>query len=220
MFSMDVIDTDHFLEMPTSTQLLYFHLALRADDDGFISSPKRILRLTGASEDDMRMLLAKEYVIPFSSGVCVIRHWKIHNYIQSDRYHETIYKDEKKQLSEDENKVYSLDTQCIQDVSKTDTQVRLGKVSQVKVSKGKDSRNFMPPTTTEVKDYANSIGFTALNPEYFKDYYESKGWMIGKNKMKDWKAAVRTWKRREKDNGTQQPATDSTDMMFGGFGNG
>ncbi len=204
MFSMDIIDTDRFLEMPMTSQLLYFHLAMRADDDGFVSSPKRILRLIGVAEDDFRMLLAKDFIIPFDSGICVIKHWKIHNYIQSDRYHATMYTEEKRQLIEDDSKVYSLDTECIQDVSKMLPQVRLGKVSQGKVSQEKrEGKKFKPPTTTEVKDYANSIGFTTLDPEYFIDYYKSKGWMVGKNKMKDWKAAVCTWKKREKDFGTQ-----------------
>lgn len=108
MFSMDVIDTDMFLEMPATSQLLYFHMALRADDDGFVSSPKRILRMVGCSEDDMRLLFAKSYLIPFDSGVCVIRHWRIHNYIRVDRYKETIYTREKEMLIEDDSKAYKL----------------------------------------------------------------------------------------------------------------
>lgn len=134
MFSMDIIDTDMFLEMPSTTQLLYFHLSMRADDDGFVSSPKRIIRLIGASDDDMRILFSKQFVIPFDSGICVIRHWKIHNYIQKDRYHETIYREEKLMLEEDINGVYKLDTECTHDVSKMDTEVRLDKASL-----GKDS---------------------------------------------------------------------------------
>jgi hypothetical protein len=151
MFSMDVIDTDKFLEMPMSSQLLYFHLAMRADDDGFISSPKRILRLIGASEDDLRVLMSKQYVIPFDSGVCVIRHWKIHNYIQSDRYHKTMYTEEKKQLIEEDNKSYSLYTECIHDVRKMDTEVRL-----VKDSLGEGSQdNEREETETFLTAYNN-----------------------------------------------------------------
>jgi len=134
MFSMDIIDTDCFLEMPATSQLLYFHLSMRADDDGFISNPKRIMKLTGSSDDDMRILMSKQYIIPFSSGVCVVKHWRIHNYIQNDRYHKTMYKEELKGLEVDENGVYkALDTSCIQPVSKMDTEVRLGKVSLGKV---------------------------------------------------------------------------------------
>ena len=126
MFALSVIDTDSFLEMPLTAQALYFHLGMRADDDGFVSSPKRILKLTSCAEDDLRVLIAKGYAIPFESGVLVINHWKLNNKIQKDRYHATLYKEEMKRLQVDETGMY---TECIQDVSKTDTQVRLGKDS-------------------------------------------------------------------------------------------
>ena len=135
MFSKDVIDTDHFLEMPMTAQVLYFLLALRADDDGFVSSPKRIMRLIGVGEDDMKILIAKSFIIPFDTGVCVIRHWKIHNYIQSDRYSPTVYQEEFHMLKENSNKTYDMDTECIQNGNSSDTQVRLGKVSLGKGSK-------------------------------------------------------------------------------------
>lgn len=122
MFAKTIIDSDAFLDMPQSTQLLYFHLAMRADDDGFINNPKSIMRNVGCKEDDIRILSGKKFIIPFESGVVVIKHWKIHNYIQKDRYHETKYKEEKATLGADENGAY---TKCIQDVSNMDTQVRL-----------------------------------------------------------------------------------------------
>ena len=131
MFSKKITETDLFLDMPMSAQCLYFHLNMSADDDGFIGNAKTIRRMIGASEDDLKLLLAKEFLIPFDSGVVVIKDWKIHNYIQKDRYNETIYKDEKASLVENENKQYQrlshMDTQCIQNVSSADTQVRLGK---------------------------------------------------------------------------------------------
>jgi hypothetical protein len=126
MFSLKVIDTDMFLDMSPTSQLLYFHLAMRADDDGFVSSPKTIMKVVNAAEDDMKILILKKYLIPFESGVCVIRDWKIHNYIQSDRYSETEYKKEKLLLKEVDGK-YDLDTECIQDVHRMLPQVRLGK---------------------------------------------------------------------------------------------
>lgn len=86
MFAKTIIDSDMFLDMSLSTQALYFHLAMRADDDGFINNPKRIQRMIGASDDELKMLVAKQYIIPFESGVVVIKHWKIHNYIRKDRY--------------------------------------------------------------------------------------------------------------------------------------
>ncbi len=137
MFSLKIIDTDIFLDMPLSTQALYFHLSLRADDDGFIGNHKKIMRMIGAAEDDMRILIAKQLLIPFDSGVCVIKHWRVHNYIQKDRYNPTFYKFEKSMLVEVDNTyekleqteciqdVYNMDTKCIQDVSEVDTQVRL-----------------------------------------------------------------------------------------------
>lgn len=141
MFSMKIVDTDAFLDMPQSAQLLYFHLAMRADDDGFVASPKKIMRMLGSNDDDIKVLVSKKFVIPFESGVCVIKHWLIHNYIQTDRYQPTQWVKEKEQLLiDDKTKKYSLnrgqsemDTKCIQDVSKVDTQVRLGKVRLGKV---------------------------------------------------------------------------------------
>lgn len=127
MFSLEVCDTDNFLDLPVSSQALYFHLGLRADDCGFVGSPKKITAMVNCSADDLKLLIAKGYVIPFDSGVCVIRDWKVNNYIQKDRYHETRYLAEKSMLIIGENQSYSLDTSCIQTVSKMDTEVRLGK---------------------------------------------------------------------------------------------
>lgn len=99
MFSLDVVDTDKFLEMPTSTQCLYFHLGIRADDEGFVSAPKKILKLTGCSNDDLRILIAKEYIIPFDEGVVVIVDWNVNNWIRPDRKHNTRFQEEKRQLA-------------------------------------------------------------------------------------------------------------------------
>ena len=108
MFSKQITESDAFLEMPLSTQALYFHLGMAADDDGFINAPKRIQRGVGGSEDDLKLLIAKNFIIPFDSGVVVIKHWKINNYIRSDRYKETAYTEEKSRLSLKENGVYTL----------------------------------------------------------------------------------------------------------------
>lgn len=134
MFAKSVIDSDLFLSMPPTAQNLYFHLAMRADDDGFIGNPLNIQRMIGARDDDMRLLTAKQYIIPFESGIVVIRHWKIHNYIQRDRYKETVYVDEKSRLSLEKSGVYEpMYPECIQNVSSLDTQVRvrLNKSSEV-----------------------------------------------------------------------------------------
>lgn len=122
MFAKTIIDSDAFLDMPMSTQCLYFHLAMRADDDGFLNNPKKVQRMIGASDDDLKVLLSKRFLLPFDSGVVVIKHWKIHNYIQKDRYKPTVYQEEKAQLQVKENGAY---TRCIQDVYSLETQDRL-----------------------------------------------------------------------------------------------
>ena len=144
MFAKTIIDSDAFLDMPLSTQALYFHLAMRADDDGFINNPKKIQRVIGSADDDLRLLYLKRFLIPFDTGVCVIKHWRIHNYIRSDRYKETVYQEEKSQLYTKDNNAYSLtppdEIQAIPDagmsigipdgsqaVDSRETQVRLGK---------------------------------------------------------------------------------------------
>lgn len=115
MFNLDIIDTDLFMEMPQGSRLLYYELCMRADDDGFVSSPKKIQEMVRCSNDDLKVLLAKKFILPFETGVVVIRHWKIHNYIQKDRYKETLYTEEKQQLIQQKNGTYELmDTTCIQ----------------------------------------------------------------------------------------------------------
>lgn len=118
MFSNLVIGSDDFLEMPDSSQNLYFHLSMNADDDGFVDKWKSIMRMTGKKEDDLKILIAKSFIIPFDSGLIVIRHWRLNNYIQKDRYKETIHRDEKSMLELDENNVYNLYTKCIPSIDK------------------------------------------------------------------------------------------------------
>lgn len=110
MFSLQVIETDKFLDMPTSAQALYFHLGMHGDDDGFVGSPKKITRSVGCNDDDLRLLAAKGFVIPFDSGVVVITDWNINNTLKNDRYHETIFASEKSQLLTDNSGRYSLGT--------------------------------------------------------------------------------------------------------------
>ena len=144
MFAKTIIDSDAFLEMPATSQLLYFHLAMRADDDGFINRPKTIMRICGTRDDDMSILIAKKFIIPFETGVVVIKHWRIHNYIKPDRYKATIYQNEKALLDTKDNKSYTLNRQCLQNGSNMVTQVRLGKVS---IELGKDSIDSIPQLT-------------------------------------------------------------------------
>jgi hypothetical protein len=160
MFAKTIIDSDAFLDMPLSTQALYFHLSMRADDDGFINNAKKIQRMLGCNDDDLKILLAKNFIIPFETGVCVIKHWKIHNLIQKDRYKPTVYSEHKSKLSLKNNNVYTMETVCIQDVSKVEPQVSIGKVSQ-----GKE-KTYLPSDFTvseRVIKWANEKGYRDLN---------------------------------------------------------
>lgn len=113
MFNKTVTNNDNFLEMPDSSQNLYFHLSMNADDDGFVDNWKSIMRMTGHKEDDLKVLVSKQYVIPFESGVIVIRHWRLNNYLRNDRFTPSNYKDEMSKLVLDENLVYQMETNGI-----------------------------------------------------------------------------------------------------------
>lgn len=173
MFSKTIIDSDAFLDMPLSAQSLYFHLSMRADDEGFINNPKKIQRMIGASDDDAKILVMKHFIIPFDSGIVVIRHWMIHNYIQKDRFKPTIYRDEKKCLDVSPTKEYTLETECIQDVSNTDTQVRLGKDRIGKVSEGKESIGEKKPAKHKHGEYAHVLLTDSEYQKLCDDYTES-----------------------------------------------
>lgn len=186
MFAKTIIDSDAFLDMPHSTQLLYFHLSMRADDDGFINNPKNIMRMIGCKDDDFKILVTKKFIIPFDSGVVVIKHWKIHNYIAKDRYKETKYKDEKALLQLDENNSY---TTCIQPVYKMETQVRLGKD---RLGKDNIKRN---PTLEEIQNYISEKQLK-VDAKQFYDYFEVGDWIDSKgNKVKNWKQKLLTWNK-------------------------
>jgi len=210
MFAKTIIDSDAFLDMPQSSQLLYFHLSMRADDDGFINNPKAIMRNAKCNDDDIKLLIAKKFIIPFESGVVVIKHWKIHNYIAKDRYKETKYKNEKATLTLDENNSY---TQCIQPVYGMDTQVRLGQVSVGEESiddmADSDKPEPAPKPTKPVKhkhgEYNNVLltddELDKLKSEYsdwqerierLSSYVESTG-----KKYKSHYATIRNWARKD-----------------------
>ena len=155
MFANAIIDSDSFLDMPLSTQALYFHLGMKADDDGFVGSPKRLARSVSCTEDDLKLLIAKGYIIPFDSGVVAIAHWNVHNKIRKDRKKETFYQDEKQLLSVTVSNVYTTDpqpdnqpattcqpndNQSATNCQPSDNQLSAqGKVSQDKISQDKVS---------------------------------------------------------------------------------
>ena len=147
MFAKTIIDSDAFMDMPVTARLLYYDLGMRADDDGFVNSPKKIMRMTGASQDDLTILALRKFIIPFDNGVVVIKHWRIHNYIRKDTYNATPYVDQMAMLELDENGAYRLRSvenkalpdyvdvpstepsrDCDEPVDGPRTQVRLGKV--------------------------------------------------------------------------------------------
>lgn len=169
MFAKSIVDSDAFLDMPLSAQALYFHLSMRADDEGFVGNPRRIKAMIGASEDDLKLLILKRFVLTFQSGVLVIKHWRIHNYIQNDRWKPTTYIEERATLQFDGKKAYTeksdtekLDTECIQDVSKLDTQDSIDKNSIDKINN--NSIRFINKTHTcsncsleEVQNVSNGV---------------------------------------------------------------
>lgn len=346
MFAKTIIDSDAFIDMPLSTQALYFHLSMRADDDGFINNAKKIQRMIGASDDDLKMLAVKRFIIPFESGIVVIKHWKIHNYIRGDRKKDTVYPEEMELLTEKANGAYSLKSEepvlievqndetprqkayrestlpysfeykmrqafygkicpvcgfemrasvdergigsdarrpsiqhnipiskggkhelgnisvichkCNVSLKDTETgplnadevirkwdeicmtvtcpsgdrqvtdecQHRLVKDSLVKSSIGEDmegvagdinvpskpnSKRFIPPTVEQVEVYCLERN-NGIDPQRFVDYYKSNGWKVGKNPMKDWKAAVRTWEQNRKES-PKQPQKSSNPFL-------
>lgn len=245
MFAKTIVESDAFLDMPMSAQSLYFHLGMVADDWGFVNNPRSIRRMCGASEDDLRLLVSKKFILTFDSGAAVIKSWWINNYVQADRRHPTRYQEELETLFLDENKSYTTHTtgvrpadmfkpkpkpkavECIQDVSnvsKMDTEVRLGKdrlgestsnSSRVDTQpnpkgfgacapeqpKKRRTKKFVKPSVEDVAEYAEGfiksrnlrLTGETFRAERFVSWYDSNGWKVGKNPMKDWKGAVRTW---------------------------
>lgn len=160
MFSKQIIDSDAFLDMPLSTQALYFHLSMRADDDGFVDNPKKIQRVIGASADDLKLLMAKRYILAFESGVIVIKHWRMHNTLRQDRYKPTVYQEEMSTLVVKGNKSYTeadrlAEIECGKPTgNQPETQIRLDKNS---IDKNKDIAGKTPavPPYKEIIDYLN-----------------------------------------------------------------
>lgn len=217
MFSLQVVDTDKFMDMSTSAQALYFHLGMHGDDDGFVSSPKKIARAAGCNDDDLRLLASKGYIIPFDSGVIVITDWNVNNTLKNDRYHGTVYQSEKALLSTDQSGKYLLGSMMVperfQDGSKLEPEPNVTKpnVTEQRVRADKPPRSrFVPPSVEEVAEYVRKRG-SRVNPQGFIDFYASKGWMVGKTPMKDWKAACRnaeSWERWGKSTDTVKTAAD------------
>ena len=218
MMAKSVIETDVFMDMPMSSQCLYFHLLLRGDDDGFIANPKRVMREVGVNDDDMKMLIAKRYIIPFESGVVVIRHWRIHNYIRSDRYTQT-HCDELSMLEIKQNKTYEkrsgIPTGIPGDIptgipsgipsdnhvsTTLDTQVRLGKdsIDKSSVEEDKSSLSGKPDEkapaysemTRKVIDYLNQKAGTTYRATTKKTIEHIKARMKEGATLEDFKVVI------------------------------
>lgn len=210
MFAKTIIDSDAFLDMPVTARLLYYDLAMRADDDGFVNSPKKIMRMIGASQDDLTILGLRKFIIPFETGIVVIKHWKIHNYIRKDTYNETKYKEEKAELELDENNAYRRLS-----VDGTSTQDRIGKDRIGKVRIGEDiephaalpSPNTGKPVRHKYGEYRN-VMLTDEDMEKLKAEFQDWEARIerlssyiaqsGKS-YKNHLATIRNWARKDKE---------------------
>ena len=217
MFSMKIVDSDAFLDMPVSAQALYFHLNMRADDDGFINNPRKVQRIVGASEDDLKLLLAKEFLFGYENGVVLITDWHMHNTIRKDRYTPTQYQDILQRLHIKPNGAYTDDpgyqlatswqpsgnqlATTRQPLGNADIVVEIDKNIGTDSVKDEDKPRkgirFVPPKVEEVRSYCAEIG-SGIDPQNFVDYYTTRGWLVGKVPMRDWKAAVRTWEKNER----------------------
>ena len=206
MFAKTIVLSDAFLDMPLSARCLYFTLGMLADDDGFVNSPKSVMRQVGASMDDMNILMAKRFILAFDSGVIVIKHWRIHNYIQKDRYKESKYLEEKAHIKIDQNGAY---TECIQDVSILDTQDRLelGKDSQELVEDNISTASPAKPTKHKYGEFGNVLltneEYAKLQEKFPHDYRDrienlSEGIARKGYKYKSHYLAILNWARNDK----------------------
>ena len=186
MFTQKIIDSDAFLDMPLSTQALYFHLNMRADDDGFVNNPKKLQRYIGAGDDDLKLLLAKRFVIGFASGVIVIKHWRMHNTLRKDRYSPTQYQEELAMLDVKDNRAY---TERVADVLPV-----VGRIIEEAVEAVEAADK---PTLEDVIDYAESCQM-AVNPRRFFTYYSERDWKTVNGTPIQWRMKLEEWDFDEK----------------------
>ena len=200
MFTKKVTDDDNFMALSSSAQALYLHLSMSADDDGFCNQVSISMFKAHASVQDLEALLEKRYIYQFENGVIVIKHWRMANALRKDRYTPTAFQEELRQLQLKDNGSYTWLPDGCQLVAERLPQDSIGKNSIDNSSLDNKKENtkrkkFIPPTVDEVKEYIDSVG-SQVDAESFVAFYESKGWMVGKNKMRSWKAAIVTWEKR------------------------
>lgn len=202
MFARAIIDSDAFLDMPLSTQALYFHLSMNADDEGFVGNPKKIQKMIGARDDDYQILVSKRFILAFPSGIIVIKHWKINNYIQADRFKATTYIEEKATLTLDLKKAY---VERIQNVSKMYAQYRIGKDSIGEDSIGGAGESVL--TKEDYDELVSNLGKTDT------DYYIQRIIAFKKKKPEatfDTKATILKWAREDKASGKGRAGGNAT----------
>ena len=184
MFAKTIVLSDAFLDMPLGARCLYMTMGMLADDDGFVNNPKSIMRQSGATTDDLKILIEKKFIIPFESGVIVIKHWRINNYLQKDRYQETKYIEEKSQLQIDEKGAYTSNVYTEYVYTGKD---RLGK--------DRIGNKYIAPTLEEIQAYCTQRN-NNVDAQKFYDYYTRNDWKDSKgNKVKNWKQKVITWEK-------------------------
>lgn len=226
MFTKHVIDSDAFLDMPLSTQALYFHLCMRADDDGFINNPKKLQRYIGAGDDDLRLLLAKRFVIGFESGVIVIKHWRMHNTLRRDRYNPTQYQEEFAQLTLKDNHAYSERGQeAIDSVAKrlpngchSVVEYSIDKCREEKesVGEGNDTavvctscgKDVDIPSLDDVAKHVSEKGYI-VNPMRFYTYYANRDWKSVSGYPVDWRMKLKEWDFDERQKASAPGTTSS-----------
>lgn len=196
MFDIEIINQDSFLDLPMESKALYFLLGMEADDEGFVA-PRKVLRLYGGTEDSLKVLIAKKFIIPFSTGVIVITDWKRNNYLDKSRIKETIYQDEKKQIAYNEN---TEKYECLTNVKQMLNQYSIeeNSIEENRVEDYKGKKKTFPPKLEEIEEYCKSRD-NDVNAKAFFDYYEANDWKDkdGK-KVRSWKQKVITWENHEK----------------------
>lgn len=207
MFDKTITNNDNFLEMPDSTQNLYFHLSMEADDDGFVDNWKSIMRMTGKKEDDLKLLIAKSFIIPFDTGVIVIKHWRINNYLRKDRYNQTKYLKEKSQLNIEENQEYSLKYE--------DYGIPVVATEENRIEENRIEKNiFKKPTVEEIQKYCVERD-NNVDAQQFYDYYEANDWKDKDGKrVKSWKQKmIANWEKSS----TKKSSRENMEEVFSRF---
>ena len=195
MFTIKITDDDNFTSLSASAQALYFHLNTGADDDGFNNQVQMAMWKAHASIDDLKVLMAKNYIIRFESGVVVIKHWRLHNTLRKDRYTPTSFQEELQMLGIKENGSYTLGCQVVAE-RLPQYSIDENSIDENSINNIEPQKRFVKPTLEEVQAYCQERN-KGVDAQKWFDYYTSNGWKVGKNPMKDWRAAVRTWERGE-----------------------